>query len=94
MQTIITKEQLKAFIDRIERLEEDKAGIATDIKEVYAEAKANGYDDKIMRQIVKLRKKDAAEREEEQTILDLYQQALGMLPEMEDCYGQPDEGGR
>lgn len=81
--THVTKEQLASYIQRIERLEEEKAGIATDIREVYGEAKANGYDTKAMRQIVKLRKKDAAEREEEQQILDLYQAALGMIPESE-----------
>lgn len=82
-ETHITKEQLKSYIERIERLEEEKAALATDIREVYSEAKANGYDTKAMRKIVALRKKDAAEREEEQTILDLYQQALGMLPEFD-----------
>lgn len=80
----ITKEQLKNYIERIERLEEEKAALATDIREVYAEAKANGCDTKAMRSIVALRRKDAAEREEEQTILELYQQALGMLPESND----------
>jgi len=71
--------QLKAFIERIERLEEEKATIAQDIREVYAEAKANGFDTKIMRKVVALRKKEAAEREEERLLLDVYLAALGML---------------
>jgi uncharacterized protein (UPF0335 family) len=70
--------QLKALIERIERLEEEKQTIADDIKDVYAEAKGNGFDTKAIRTIVRLRKKDAAEREEEETILDLYKAALGM----------------
>ncbi|HVL72652.1 MAG TPA: DUF2312 domain-containing protein [Beijerinckiaceae bacterium] len=76
----VAADQLKAFIERIERLEEEKAGIASDIKDIYAEAKGNGFDTKVMRKVIALRKKDAAEREEEETILDLYLQALGMIP--------------
>ncbi|SON54299.1 hypothetical protein HDIA_0758 [Hartmannibacter diazotrophicus] len=76
--------QLKAFVERIERLEEEKKVIADDIKEVYAEAKGNGFDTKILKKAVALRKKDPAEREEEETILQLYLQALGMLPQEED----------
>lgn len=72
--------QLRALIERIERLEEEKQTIAGDIREVYAEAKANGFDTKIMRQVIKLRKQDASERQEQEAILDLYLQALGMLP--------------
>jgi uncharacterized protein (UPF0335 family) len=75
----ITADQLKAFVERIERLEEDKKAIADDIKDVYAEAKANGYDVKVLRKVVSLRKQDKAEREEQEAILDLYLQALGML---------------
>jgi uncharacterized protein (UPF0335 family) len=71
--------QLRAFIERIERLEEDKQTIADDIKEVYAEMKGNGFDTKAVRTIVRLRKKDQAERQEEETILDLYKAALGMV---------------
>lgn len=71
--------QLRAFIERVERLEEEKQTIADDIKEVYAEAKGNGFDTKAMRQIVRLRKKDQAEREEEEAMLDLYLNALGMI---------------
>jgi uncharacterized protein (UPF0335 family) len=70
--------QLRALIERIERLEEDKQAISDDIKDVYAEAKGNGFDTKAIRTIVRLRKKDQAEREEEETILDLYKAALGM----------------
>ena len=76
----IAADQLKAFIERIERLEEEKAGIAGDIKEVYAEAKANGFDTKILRKVIAIRKKDRHEREEEEAMLDLYLNALGMLP--------------
>ena len=68
---------LKSFIERIERLEEEKKAIADDIKDVYAEAKGNGYDIKIMRKIVSIRKQDAAKRREEEEILDLYLSALG-----------------
>ena len=71
--------QLRAFIERIERLEEEKKTIADDIKEVFAEAKGTGFDTKAMRTIIRLRKKDKAEREEEESILDLYKAALGMV---------------
>ncbi|WP_353003717.1 DUF2312 domain-containing protein [Mesorhizobium sp. M0976] len=71
--------QLRAFIERIERLEEEKKTIADDIKEVFAEAKGTGFDTKAMRSIVRLRKKDQAERQEEEAILDLYKAALGMV---------------
>lgn len=70
--------QLRAFIERIERLEEEKQTISEDIKEVYAEAKGTGFDTKAMRAIIRLRKKDQAERQEEKAILDLYLHALGM----------------
>lgn len=70
--------QLRAFIERVERLEEDKQTISEDIKEVYAEMKANGFDTKAVRNIVRLRKKDQAERQEEEAIIDLYKAALGM----------------
>ena len=69
---------LRAFLERIERLEEEKRAIADDIKEVYAEAKGHGFDTKILRKVVSLRKKDANERQEEEAILDLYLAALGM----------------
>jgi uncharacterized protein (UPF0335 family) len=70
--------QLRAFIERIERLEEEKKTISDDIKEVYAEAKGTGFDTKAVRAIIRLRKKDQAERQEEEAILDLYKAALGM----------------
>lgn len=71
--------QLRAFVERIERLEEDKKAIADDIKEVFAEMKGTGFDTKAVRTIVRLRKKDQAERQEEETILELYMNALGMV---------------
>ena len=76
--------QLKAIVERIERLEEEKKAIADDIKEVYAEAKANGFDTKILRKVISLRRKEAAERAEEQSMLDVYMAALGMIPESAD----------
>jgi len=75
---LVAADQLKAFIDRIERLEEEKASLAGDIREVYGEAKGNGFDTKVLRKIISIRKKDFAERQEEEAILDLYMQALGM----------------
>lgn len=69
---------LKAFIERIERLEEEKRALAEDIKDVYAEAKGTGYDVKIMRKIISLRRQDHHKRKEEEEILDLYLSALGM----------------
>jgi len=72
--------QLKSFIERIERLEEEKKGIADDIRDVFAEAKGTGFDTKVMRQVIRLRKKDTAERQEEEALLDLYMHALGMIP--------------
>jgi len=70
--------QLRAFIERIERLEEEKKTIADDIKDVYAEMKGTGFDTKAVRAIIRLRKQDAAERQEAEAILDLYMAALGM----------------
>ena len=81
---MIAADQLKSYIERIERLEEEKAAIATDIREVYAEAKANGFDSKAMRQVIKLRKLDANERDEQEYMLDTYKQALGMIPTLDD----------
>jgi uncharacterized protein (UPF0335 family) len=74
----VAADQIKGFIERIERAEEEKATISVDIKEIYTEAKSNGYDTSILRAIVKLRKKDTEERQEEEALLDLYMQALGM----------------
>lgn len=80
----VAVDQLKSIIARIEKLEEEKAAISDDIKDVFAEAKGNGFDVKAIRQILKIRKMDAQEREEEETVLDTYLRALGMLPELED----------
>jgi len=71
--------QLRTVIERIERLEEDKAGVLADLKEVYAEAKGNGFDSKIIRKVVRLRKQDRAKRMEEEALLDLYLSAIGGL---------------
>jgi uncharacterized protein (UPF0335 family) len=73
------KDHLKAFVERVERLEEEKKTIADDIRDVYAEAKANGFDTKALRTIVRLRKQDVDERKEEEAILETYMHALGML---------------
>lgn len=81
VETSVAREQLRSIVERIERLEEEKKAIADDIRDVYAEAKANGYDTKVLRQVVSLRKKDLAERQEQDAVRDLYMQALGMLPE-------------
>lgn len=70
--------QLRAFIERVERLEEEKKSIGEDIKEVYAEMRGTGFNIKAVRELIALRKKDSAEREEEQAMLDLYKEALGM----------------
>jgi uncharacterized protein (UPF0335 family) len=72
---------VRAFIERIERMEEEKAAVATDIKEIYAEAKGNGFNTKVLRIIVRRRKQDANERMEQETLLDIYEHALGMRPE-------------
>jgi uncharacterized protein (UPF0335 family) len=71
--------QLRSLIERIERLEEEKKTIAEDIREVYAEAKGNGFDTKVMRQVIRIRKQDSSERQEEEAIRDLYLHALGMI---------------
>lgn len=75
----VAQDQLRAFIERIERMEEEKAAIAADIKEIYAEAKGNGFDTKILRKIVTIRKQDANERAEQEALLELYMSALGMI---------------
>jgi len=74
------KEQLKSFIERIERLEEEKATIVQDIKDVFAEAKGTGFDVTALREILRIRKQDADQRAEREAIVDLYLQALGMFP--------------
>jgi len=70
--------QLRSYFERIERLEEEKAALAADIREVFAEAKANGFEPKVMRQVLKLRKLDQADRQEQEALLDLYMSAIGM----------------
>lgn len=74
-----TNNQLKSIVDRIELLEEKKAAVAEDIKEVFKEAKGNGFDPKVLKQVLALRKKDASKRAEEQALLSVYMDALGML---------------
>ena len=74
----IAADHLKSFIERIERLEEEKASLANDVREVYAEAKGTGFDTKVMRQIVKLRKMESSDREEQEHLLDLYKRAVGL----------------
>ena len=74
----VAGDRLRSFIERIERLEEERATIAVDIREVYAEAKANGFDPKIMRQVVKLRKMESGDRREQEAMLEIYKEALGM----------------
>jgi uncharacterized protein (UPF0335 family) len=71
--------KLKSLIERIERLEEDKAAVAADLKEVYGEAKSEGFDTKIMRKVIRLRKQDTAKRQEEETLIELYISAIGGL---------------
>ncbi len=78
----IAGERLKSFIERIERLEDEKKALAEDIKEVYAEAKGVGFDTKIMRQIVKIRKMDQDEVDEQEALLDTYKRALGMIADL------------
>lgn len=76
----ISGQQLRQYIERIERLEEEKRDIADNIKDAFAEAKANGFDVKIMRQVIRLRKMEESDRQEQETILDIYMHALGMAP--------------
>lgn len=75
--TTIAADRLRSFIERVERLEEEKAAIMDDIKEIYAEAKGEGYDVKILRQVVRIRKMDRADRQEQEALLDLYLAAIG-----------------
>jgi uncharacterized protein (UPF0335 family) len=77
--TRFAKDHLKAFVERIEKLEEEKKAISDDVRDVYSEAKANGFDPKALRAIVRLRKQDADERREHEAILETYMHALGML---------------
>jgi uncharacterized protein (UPF0335 family) len=75
----IAAQRLKSFIERIERLEAEKADLAADIREIFAEAKGTGFDTKTMRQIIRLRKMEHADRQEQEALLDLYKSALGMV---------------
>ena len=74
----VAADQLRQFIERIERLEEEKAALTADIREVFSEAKGQGFDTKIMRQVIRLRKMDTADFQEQEALLDLYKHALGM----------------
>jgi len=78
----IAGERLRSFIERIERLEEEKRTLAADIKEVFAEAKGTGFDIKIMRQLIRIRRMDKDDLDEQETLLDIYMRALGMLPDI------------
>ena len=80
----VAVDQLKSIIGRVEKLEEEKVAIAADIRDVFAEAKGNGFDTKAIRSIIRLRKMDASDREEQEAILDTYRRALGMLPELDE----------
>jgi uncharacterized protein (UPF0335 family) len=79
----IASDHLRSFIERIERLEGEKAALAADIRDVFAEAKGSGFDVKIMRQILKLRKMEEADRNEQDELLTLYMRAIGMLPDLD-----------
>jgi hypothetical protein len=74
----VNKDQLLGYIDRIERMDEDKRAISEDIKEIYTEVKSAGYDTKIVRKIISIRRKTKEQRQEEETLLDLYMQSIGM----------------
>jgi len=78
----LSAEHLKQFVERIERLDEEKQTIAEDIKEVFQEAKSNGFDVKTLKEIIKIRKADASDLEEQEYLLDTYKRALGLLPEL------------
>ena len=75
----VSGDQLRSYIERIERREDEKAALAADIREIYSEAKGNGFDVKIMRQIIRLRKLDREDRQEQEELLQLYQHAIGMV---------------
>ncbi len=77
--TAAAQGRLKSFFERIERLEEDKAAVSNDLKEVYAEAKGEGFDTKILRKVIRLRKMDKVKRDEEEALIDLYLSAIGGL---------------
>lgn len=81
----IAGDRLKSFIERIERLEEERKTLGADIKEVYAEAKGTGFDTKIMRQLIRLRRMDKDDLDEQESLLDIYKRALGMLPAQDEA---------
>lgn len=87
----LSAEHLKQFIERLERLEEEKKNVAEDIKEVFAEAKGAGFDVKIIRQILRIRKIEANELEEQEYLLETYKRALGMLPEIDEDAGPAEK---
>src|SRR3546814_15369519 len=89
----VTAEQLRSYIERIERLEEEKAGLSADIKDIFAEAKGNGFDVKTMRQLLKIRKMDASDRDEQEALLDLYMHALGMAGTPAEASEEAGSGG-
>jgi len=74
----VAAERLRSFVERIERLEEERTALGADIREVYSEAKGVGYDIKVLRQLIRLRKLDSQDRQEQEAVLDLYKSALGM----------------
>lgn len=80
----VAADQLRSIIQRIEKLEEEKAALAADIRDVYAEAKGNGLDPKAIRAVIKFRKMDAGERDEQEAVIDTYLRALGMAPSLDD----------
>lgn len=80
----VARDQLRSYVERIERLEEEKKSISDDIKDVYGEAKAMGYDTKVLRKVIAIRKQDQNDRMEQEAILDTYLHALGMAPAPED----------
>ena len=79
--TAFAKDALKSYINRIERLNEEREALSADIREVFAEAKGTGFDTKIMRQLIRLRRMDKDDLDEQETLLDIYKRALGMLPD-------------
>lgn len=82
-QSSFARDQLKSVVERIERLEEERQALADDIRDIFAEAKANGFDTKVLRRVIVLRRLDRTTRQEQESILELYLHALGMLPEDE-----------
>lgn len=87
----IAGDRLKSFVERVERLEEEKKALGDDIKEVYAEAKGTGFEPKIMRQIIRMRRMDKDALDEQEALIDVYKRALGMLPEEDRSVDDVDE---